>query len=264
MIPTERRFKIAKIFRHLGITPVEPSKREGTLRIWISNVPGPDRRRRNTDINGRMLDSSKSDTARLFWGVFGYGYELDPETHQGVAVAKSDANGRIHGRLVTCPLRRRNRLFYSRFLDGPEWRVQFYGKNMCVTRVFRERLNGFPVNRRINGSSEHNVEPAGEFSPLELIRLGKMASMAGMDYGGMDVIRDRDGKIYVIDLNPGPNGPHREAFPAEDWPKVLPVEAALFREAFLETKEPPKIKSTATGHAIDNQGISLPTNPCTA
>lgn len=234
VIPAERRFKVAKLFRHLGITPVEPHRCEApTIRIWISNDPKPNKRRRDGDINGAMVDSSKATTAKWFQEVFGYAYDIDPETHRGIAVSKSNQNGRVHGQLVTCPSPRRCHMFYSRFLEGEEWRVQFYGHHVCVTKVYRDKWNGFPVNYRRPGSSRHNVNPLGEFTAHELALLAQLARRANMDYGGMDVIRDCDGRIYVIDLNPGPNGPHREAFPLEDWPNVIPVEAELFRKAFL-------------------------------
>lgn len=232
-IPNERWFKLAKLLKYLGIRPIGPTKSLDQPRIWITNKPTPDKRRMPTDINGRMFDSSKRATARMFREVFGYDYEIDPECHEGIAVEKSDLNGYMHGRLVTCPMKPNPKMFYSRFLGGQEWRVQFYGAIMCVTRVWREKVNGFPARTRTPGTSQHNVDPYEDFAAQEVRDLVRLAKLSGMDYGGMDVIRDKDGKIYVVDLNPGPSGPYRDNFPSWAWSKVIPTEAEMFRQAFL-------------------------------
>jgi len=198
----------------------------------------PDLHDHVTETTGSQA-SQDTRASRNLWATqhgreeFGYGYDIDPAQHDGMAVEKSDVNGRVHGWLVRCPRQPRPRMVYSRFLEGSEYRIQFFRRLMCVTEVFRDKIDGFPVNWRRPGSSRHNIVPTDHFSARELAQIGRMAQKAGMDYGAMDVIRDRDGKIYVIDMNPGPGPHYQRAFPPEDWPKVLPVEAELFGEAFL-------------------------------
>ena len=60
----------------------------------------------------------------------------------------------------------------------------------------------------INNRSAMLADPAAVYSPheLELIRLFCMR--VGLDWGGLDILRDRtDGRIYIVDVNKTDLGP---------------------------------------------------------
>ena len=54
-------------------------------------------------LNFGCQDISKSQVAHLQEDIFSYPLALDPHTHQGEAVEKSDKNGVHDGRIITCP-----------------------------------------------------------------------------------------------------------------------------------------------------------------
>ena len=51
-------------------------------------------------------------------------------------------------------------------------------------------------------------EPANIFSPEEIASIGRFAVAMRLDWGGLDILRDRaDGRIYVVDVNKTDAGP---------------------------------------------------------
>src|SRR5207302_493740 len=53
-------------------------------------------------------------------------------------------------------------------------------------------------------------ETSKYFSLEEQQKILEFARAFGLDYGDMDILRDRDnGKIYIVDVNPAPSGPRR-------------------------------------------------------
>lgn len=52
------------------------------------------------------------------------------------------------------------------------------------------------------------MSPADIFSAAELAQLLDFGARIGLEYGELDVLRDRDsGRIYVVDVNRTPYGP---------------------------------------------------------
>jgi hypothetical protein len=78
--------------------------------------------------------------------------------------------------------------------------------------------------------------PAEEALSAEEIRnIGKFARSIGLDYGELDVLRDRDdGRIYIVDANNTPTGPSYRLPSAESRRAVTNL-ALAFRDEFLTT-----------------------------
>lgn len=161
--------------------------------------------------NFGCVDISKSRVAEVFEACFGYPLTLDPEAGFGLAVEKGEANGAHDGRLVWLPTRKRPGRTYQRVVDNVEdglavdLRTPFVGGKPVVVFIKRR-----PVEDRF---ANHNcdvamVEPQAVFSPEEIERLGVFCRVMGLDWGGLDILRDRPtGRLYVVDVNKTDMGP---------------------------------------------------------
>lgn len=154
---------------------------------------------------------TKSRVAEVFAAVFGYPLALDPECGFGLAVEKGEANGVHDGRLVWRPTRARPGRAYQRLIDNVEdglavdLRTPFVGGRPVVVFIKRR-----PVEDRF---ANHNSEvalarPQDVFSEAELERLSAFTRAMGLDWGGLDILRDRPtGRLYVVDVNKTDMGP---------------------------------------------------------
>lgn len=160
-------------------------------------------------INHRINDISKTHVANVFQDVFGYGVEIDPLTYHGKAVQKSDINATHDGEVVMCPLPPEavktgsvyQKLIDSRF-DGsrPEDLRMVYvgGETPVVFRKFK-----LPEKRFSTDYDHVDVWSADQaYSKEEQTQLIKFCEAMGLDFGAVDVMRDKqDGRIYVVDVN---------------------------------------------------------------
>jgi hypothetical protein len=156
-------------------------------------------------INFGCTDISKSRVAEVFEAVFGYPLALDPERHVGEAVEKGEANGAHDGRIVACPARRRPGRVYQRLVDNldrgeaVDLRTPFVGGRPVVVfvkrRPARERFANANTSIRL-------ARPQDVFTAREIERLSRFAAAMRLDWGGLDVLRDRrTGLLYVVDVN---------------------------------------------------------------
>jgi hypothetical protein len=174
-------------------------------------------------INFGCTDVSKSRVAQAFEDAFGYGLGLDPRDHSGLAVEKSERNGAHDGRVVTCPARPAPGKTYQRLIDNRTASGDLVEDLRCPT------VGGRPVcvfikRRRVTERfANSNVEvelaaPEQVFTSDELARIAGTAQRLGLDWGGLDVLRDRtEGRLYIVDANKTDMGP----------PTALPLAAKL-------------------------------------
>lgn len=161
--------------------------------------------------NFGCADISKGRVARVFEEVFGYPLALDPSVGSGPCVEKGEANGVHDGRLVERPLKPRAGKVYQRLVDNVrdglavDLRTPFVNGRPVVVFV-----KSRPAQARF---ANHNAgvklrRPQDVFTAREIARLSDFARAMGLDWGGMDVLRDRaTGRIYVVDVNKTDMGP---------------------------------------------------------
>ena len=97
-----------------------------------------------------------------------------------------------------------------------------------------------PLEQRFSNenSAVDLLEVAAVFSPKEIELLLRFSTAIGLDYGELDVLRDRlDGRIYVVDVNNTPDGPPNH-LPAVQAEIALQRMAASFTRAFLPAFKP--------------------------
>ena len=186
-------------------------------------------------INDTNFSCRKSVVGKCFEKVFGYPILVDPVRHDGWYVLKSERNAMHDGKVLHSP---GGQL-------GPDTVAQVLVNNR-VTQKFVEDIRVPIVGRRIpfaylkyrpvksrfsneNSyvlvSSQHEV-----FSSAEIRQLAEFVSAVGLEYGELDVLRDRDsGRIYIVDANNTPYGPPNRLAPRESH-----LALRVLTDAFME------------------------------
>jgi len=163
-------------------------------------------------INANCTDISKAKVQQVFAQVFGYALAIDPTRWQGLAVEKSDENGTHDGREVLCPCQPVPGKVYERLLVNSDngATVLDYRSPTIHGEIPLVFIKERPINQRFANfnTKVRLVTPQSLFSPEELQSLSRFTKEMGLDYGGLDVLRDReDGRIYVVDVNKTDMGP---------------------------------------------------------
>tara|TARA_R110000787_G_scaffold99840_7_gene204582 strand:- start:17150 stop:18088 length:939 start_codon:yes stop_codon:yes gene_type:complete len=164
-------------------------------------------------VNFGCQDVSKSTVAEVFERASGYTLKVDPTTHQGRMVEKSEMNAAHDGRVLEGPLDapvegKAYQLLIDNEIEGglvEDLRCCLVGGHPTV--VFRKRR---PLERRfLNENVEVLLdEPANCYTADEIAVIERFAAELGLDWGGVDVLRDRmSGRIYIVDANKTDMGP---------------------------------------------------------
>lgn len=189
-------------------------------------------------INGRCGDVSKSHVAAVFEQVSGRALTVDPTRVSGPVVAKSETNGAHDGRIVTGPCAKEVGLAYQRLIDtlAPDGMVEdlrcpTVGGEVPV--VFLKRRPA--ASRFANANAEvAMLNPADVFSAEERALIANFCAALGLDWGGVDVLRDRrDGKLWIVDANKTDMGPPTALPQAEKMTAARLVARALRRQVEL-------------------------------
>lgn len=164
-------------------------------------------------VNFGCQDVSKTTVAEAFERASGYTLKVDPTTHQGRMVEKSELNAAHDGRVLEGPLDapvegKAYQLLIDNEIEGglvEDLRCCLVGGSPTV--VFRKRR---PLERRfLNENVEVLLdEPANCYTADEIAVIERFAAELGLDWGGVDVLRDRmSGRIYIVDANKTDMGP---------------------------------------------------------
>lgn len=167
-------------------------------------------------VNAHLTDISKGHVGRVFSEVFGYELDVDPQTHSGPILRKSEKNATHDGQVLQGPLDREgsDEYVYQRLVNNVEddlavdLRVPIFGSHIPFVRVKYR-----PVNKRFDHAGQSQVDdevkaPDDVLSDKEQSLILELCRNMGLDYGELDVVRDRDtGRIYVVDVNGTPTGP---------------------------------------------------------
>ncbi len=163
-------------------------------------------------INAKCPDTSKSAVGRAFEAATGRALSVDPTSFEGPVVEKGEANGIHDGRVVMGPCPRREDKSYQRLIDNladdglvEDLRCPTVGGE--VAAVFLKRR---PVATRFaNNNAELHMLNADEvFNDDERDLIRRFCAELGLDWGGLDVLRDRrDGQLWIVDANKTDMGP---------------------------------------------------------
>jgi hypothetical protein len=163
-------------------------------------------------INRHCDDISKSRVAEVFTEVFGYNAEVDPTTHAGSMVCKSEVNALHDGRVIKGPVEPEPGVVYQRVLDNEvagglveDLRICIVGKQIVFAlskaRPVEQRFANLSVRTRV-------LDMDATFTEREQDLILKFTERFGLDMGEIDLIRDgEDGRLYILDVNDTPHAP---------------------------------------------------------
>ncbi len=167
-------------------------------------------------LNMNCNDVSKKRVSVVFEEVFGYSTSVNPGTYSGKCVMKSDWNGLHVGEILECPTEiRRDGFVYEKLINNEvgdglvqDIRVPIFGRTIpfvyLKSRPVQERL----VDRSHTLSKTVMAEVSDFLRDEEVNKINQFCEKLGLDYGEIDILRDRDDqKIYIVDVNNDPSGP---------------------------------------------------------
>ncbi len=163
-------------------------------------------------VNFGCDDVSKSRIAEAFEKVAGYALQVDPRSFHGPMVEKSEMNGAHDGRIIEGPMEPIAGKTYQRVIDNEIEGGLVEDLRCCIvggepTISFRKRR---PIARRfLNENAEVLLDqPVNCYTSDELAVIRRFAAEIGLDWGGIDVLRDHtSGRIYIVDANKTDMGP---------------------------------------------------------
>ena len=166
--------------------------------------------------NGHCLDISKSTLDRHHQVVFGYGVNVEPATHSGPMLEKSEGNAVHDGKEIQGPLspdQLQPGKVYQRIIDNRTDEGLFEDLRVVVIHgevpvVYLKRKSG--EVRYTNETAEVDLaeSPKTVLSEGEIDQITSLSAKMCAEFAELDVLRDRqDGRIYCVDLNPTPYGP---------------------------------------------------------
>lgn len=164
-------------------------------------------------INLRCTDISKSAVSQAFEETFGYGIEVDPTTHQGPIVEKSDANARHDGRVIEAPVAQLDPdCVYQHVIDNahPGGLVEDIRVPVVGASVPFVYLKYRPLESRFSNENSFVLlrERRDVLSDGEVERILSVCASLGLDCGEIDAVRDRTtSRLYVLDVNKTCYGP---------------------------------------------------------
>jgi hypothetical protein len=176
---------------------------------WLKDI---DFRRLPTDaLNRHCTDISKTTVDRVWAEIAGYSISLDPLWTTGPLVVKPDQNGARAGRVVDGPVReRKTGHVYEKLIDSRDgdkiWSTRVA---LVCGRVVNAYVKWRPYPHWFRGPEVTvPVAPAELFSTEEQQLMLDFARAIGMDYGELDVLREKEsGLTYVVDANRTPVRP---------------------------------------------------------
>jgi hypothetical protein len=171
-----------------------------------------------TVVNLNSMDISKSFVDEVFTRVFGYSCLIDCQTYSGYIVKKNEVNAFHDGMIVQGPVLREAGFVYQKLIDNSvddgltaDLRIPII--NGVIPLIYikykpdEERFGLFKRKHHRQKSVELH-SPEALLSADEISKLIEFCKEFHLDYGELDVLRDRDdGKIYIVDVNNTPTGP---------------------------------------------------------
>lgn len=160
-------------------------------------------------LNDRVDDISKEHVADVFKDVFEYALRINPLTHEGPAIQKSNGNGKHDGILIECPIEEQDLIegqTYQRLVDSTfngqtseDLRIAYaLGEIALVYHKHKPLDNRFGTDYlRVDVMQADDV-----FSSQEISLIITFCQKMGLDFGAVDVMRDKhDKRIYIVDVN---------------------------------------------------------------
>lgn len=159
-------------------------------------------------LNAKATDISKAHVGRVFEQVFGYPVSLNPLTHSGPMVQKSDTNGVHDGQIVQGPLADPYPdCIYQHPVES--WIDEGVTEDLrCVmvagqiVQVFRKQ-KASAARFKADYLETTLRDPDETFTSEEQASVSAFCAAMGLDFGSLDILRDyaQGGRPYIVDVN---------------------------------------------------------------
>jgi len=187
-------------------------------------------------INKYCQDISKKYVDEVHLSVFGYNTAIDPTVYSEKYVQKWNLNGIHLGKIKNKKSKPRSWYFYQKLINNTEsdqvidWRIPIFGCAVPFVykkyRTLKKRFSN--INSRVEIKEFTKV-----FSDDEIKLIFKFCLQMGLDYGEIDVLRDKDSKkIFIIDVNKTPWGPPN-GLDNNSKKEAIKIMADYFKNNFL-------------------------------
>lgn len=191
-----------------------------------------------TILNAKCCNIDKKNIDSVFKQVFGYSIMIDPLRFQGCCIEKSNLNGRHDGTIIRCPTTTIDEeCVYQKIINN---QIDDELVEDIRVPVFRDLipfvyLKYRGINDRFSNTNTKAIVCKVEdiLSREETNKIKTFCRNIGLDYGELDVLRNRDdGLVYVVDVNNTPFGPPNH-LPKKDKVKALRLLAETFQSVFI-------------------------------
>jgi hypothetical protein len=189
-------------------------------------------------LNIKCKDISKVFVDLTFEKVFGYGLNIDPGKYKGECVKKSNLNAKHDGIIINYPAEKiEDGFIYQRILNNRfddelvfDIRIPVVKDNIPFVYLKFKKIE----ERFTNNIYKSTLEETSKYlSKDEIKKIILFCSQIGLDYGELDVIRNKDdNKVYIVDVNNTPWGPPFR-LPENDGKTAIEKLAEVFAEKFL-------------------------------
>jgi hypothetical protein len=171
-------------------------------------------------VNFDFIDSSKVAVDKAFSEVFSRSTFIDPLSHQGIGVKKSDINAAHDGIIINCPIPEVepgsvyqiliDNVVDNDFVEDIRIPVVKYKIPLVYLKYKHLQKRFGTFKQSLARIKQHKVveNPLEVLSQDELNKILEFCRVLNIEYGELDVLRDRkSGEIYIIDANNTPHGP---------------------------------------------------------
>ncbi|MBD2359268.1 hypothetical protein H6G41_32580 [Tolypothrix sp. FACHB-123] len=187
--------------------------------------------------NSNCIDISKNYVYKAYSLIFGNTLAVDPLVFSGAMVSKSNRNATHDGAIIQGPIAEiDSEKSYCILVDNSDgndvidYRVPIFLDTIPLVYIKRREIATRFENVNLSASL---VSPEEVFSIEEIHNLIAFANEIGMEYGELDVLRDRNSqKIYVVDANNTPFGPPK-GLSEEDSLRALTILCNSFEDTFI-------------------------------
>lgn len=148
-------------------------------------------------INGRCKNVEKWYVDKIFTEVFGYSSLIDT-SRKGTCLRKDNKQGSHSGIVISTPVDEEEGFIYQKVIDT--WSKGYYEVLRCIISYDEMLVVALKHVKRIHSP----VFPRWDDSALtdnEKVKVIEFSKRSGMDFGELDVLRDKDNRIYIIDVN---------------------------------------------------------------
>jgi hypothetical protein len=191
-------------------------------------------------LNAACNDISKKNVEKIQELIFGYGMSVNPQSHFGACVCKSDENAKHDGKIIQCPTDSidNNQVYQIVINNKDNFRKGIYfDYRVCVMG------GSIPIVYKKYKTEEKrftNDTFEAEISPLETIpqdiqnKIIEFCHTIQCEFCELDVLQDQDsGKWFVIDVNKTPYGPPA-SLPSSEKKKAVTILSNGFQKSFLQ------------------------------